>query len=94
MPHDLFRWRGMDGSEVMTYFISTPSEGEAFDKRMATYNGMMNPHSVVGSWEKFHDKNLPNETLISYGFGDGGGGVNREMLKMRRAMTAFPACHR
>ena len=90
MPHDLFRWRGMDGSEVMTYFISTPSEGEAFDKRMATYNGMMNPHSVVGSWEKFHDKNLSNETLISYGFGDGGGGVNREMLKMRRAMDSIP----
>ena len=90
MPHDLFRWRGMDGSEVITYFISTPSEGETFDKRMATYNGMMNPHSVIGSWEKFHDKNLSNETLISYGFGDGGGGVNREMLKMRRAMESIP----
>jgi len=90
MPHDLFHWRGMDGSEVMTYFISTPSEGEAFDKRMATYNGMMNPHSVVGSWEKFHDKNLSNETLISYGFGDGGGGVNRDMLEMGRHLKAMP----
>ena len=28
--------------------------------------------------------------LISYGFGDGGGGVNRNMLKMRRAMDKMP----
>ena len=90
MPHDLFKWRGMDGSEVMTYFITTPEVGAPLDSRFATYNGMITPHSVMGSWKKFHDKNLSDETLISYGYGDGGGGVNREMLKMRRAMDQLP----
>lgn len=90
IPHDLFKWRGMDGSEVTAYFITTPEEGHPIDSRFASYNGMLTPHSVLGSWVKFHDKNLSNETLISYGYGDGGGGVNREMLKMRRAMDEMP----
>ena len=90
MPHDLFKWRGIDGSEVMTYFITTPEVGHALDNRYSTYNGQVSPRSVLGSWTKFRDKNLSNETLISYGYGDGGGGVNRNMLKMRRAMDQLP----
>ena len=90
MPHDLFKWRGMDGSEVMTYFITTPDVGAPMTSRFATYNGMISPHSTLGSWKKFHDKNLSNETLLSYGYGDGGGGVNRHMLKMRRALDQVP----
>lgn len=90
MPDDLFRWRGIDGSEILTYFITTPGEGRSVDDRYSTYNGMISPSSVMGSWKKFHDKDLSNETLISYGFGDGGGGVNRNMLKMRRAMDRLP----
>lgn len=90
MPHDLFKWRGIDGSEVMTYFITTPDSWGPIDGRFSTYNGMMTPRAVIGSWIKFHDKNLSNETLLSYGYGDGGGGVNREMLKMRRAMAQIP----
>lgn len=90
MPHDLFKWRGIDGSEVLAYFITTPEVGHEVDSRFSTYNGMISPRSVLGSWKKFRDKNLSNETLISYGFGDGGGGVNRNMLKMRRAMEQLP----
>lgn len=94
MPNDLFTWRGMDGSEVMTYFIDTPEVGREPDDRFSTYNGMISPRSVLGSWRKFRGKNLSNETLVSYGFGDGGGGVNRNMLKMRRAMDALPGLPR
>lgn len=90
MPHDLFTWRGIDGSEVMAYFITTPESGEPLDARFSTYNGMLTPHAVLGSWTKFRDKNLSDETLLSYGYGDGGGGVNRDMLKMRRAMDQLP----
>ena len=24
MPHDTFNWRGMDGTEILTHFITTP----------------------------------------------------------------------
>jgi len=90
IPHDLFWWRGIDGSEVLTYFITTPGPDEAFDIRISTYNGRVNPHAVIGSWTKFKDKQLSSETLLSYGYGDGGGGPNREMLEMRRVMDSLP----
>ncbi|UWP60801.1 alpha-mannosidase [Ruminococcus gauvreauii] len=90
IPHDLFKWRGLDGSEILTYFITTPNEGHSFDRLYSTYNGLLSPRTVIGSWYKFKDKALSNETLISYGYGDGGGGVNRNMLKMRRVMDKLP----
>lgn len=60
------------------------------DTRYATYNGMVTPHAVLGSWNKFKNKDLSRDTLISYGYGDGGGGVTRDMLELRRAMDVIP----
>ena len=90
LPHDLFKWKGIDGSEILTYFISTPEVGMDFSHRFATYNGYVTPRTVIGSWTKFKDKALTKNTLIPYGFGDGGGGVNRDMLEMRRATDKIP----
>lgn len=90
IPDDLFKWRGIDGTEILTYFVDTPEENQSLDSRFSTYNGMVSPHSVLGSWKKFKNKELSKETLISYGFGDGGGGVTRDMLEMRRAMDVIP----
>lgn len=90
IPDDLFKWRGIDGSEVLTYFVDVPGEDQDIETRFSTYNGMVTPHSVLGSWRKFKNKELSKDTLISYGYGDGGGGVNREMLELRRAMDAIP----
>lgn len=89
IPNDLFYWRGIDGSEIMTYFIQTPEPGRV-DKRMSTYNGVLTPYTVSGAWKRFKNKELTNDLLISYGYGDGGGGVNREMLECRRALDAMP----
>ena len=50
----------------------------------------MTPHSVLGSVRKFKNKELSKDTLISYGYGDGGGGVTRDMLEMQRAMDIIP----
>ena len=90
IPDDLFKWRGIDGSEILTYFVNTPGEGQDTSTRYSTYNGMVTPHSVIGSWKKFQNKDLSKDTLISYGYGDGGGGVTREMLELRRAMDKLP----
>lgn len=90
IPDDLFKWRGIDGSEVLTYFVNTPGEGQDMDTRYATYNGLVTPHAVLGSWKTFKNKELSKDTLISYGYGDGGGGVTRDMLELRRAMDVIP----
>ncbi|WP_339219086.1 alpha-mannosidase [Paenibacillus sp. FSL H8-0332] len=89
MPHDTFNWRGIDGSEVLTHFITTP-EGPDSGAWYYTYNGLIEPFSVQGIWEQYRDKNLNRELLLSYGYGDGGGGVNREMLEMRRRLDTMP----
>ena len=90
IPDDLFKWKGIDGTEILTYFISTPEVGQPFEHRFVTYNGFVEPRTAIGSWKKFKNKELSKDILISYGFGDGGGGVTRDMLEMRRATDKIP----
>lgn len=89
MPNDLFIWRGIDGTDMMTYFINTPRNDNLADIR-ATYNGEITASTVMLGWKKFKNKNLSKDILISYGYGDGGGGVTRDMLKRRRALDSLP----
>ncbi|RIU90536.1 alpha-mannosidase [Oceanobacillus picturae] len=88
MPHDTFNWRGIDGSEILTHFITTTEPWP--ESRYYTYNGFMTPQVVKESWDAYKDKNINQDLLLSYGYGDGGGGVNREMLEMRRKMDKIP----
>ena len=55
-----------------------------------TYNGAVEPFSVKGIWDTYRDKEVNQELLLSYGYGDGGGGVNRDMLEMRRRLEHMP----
>ncbi|GJM80124.1 hypothetical protein HMSSN139_26200 [Paenibacillus sp. HMSSN-139] len=91
MPHDTFQWRGIDGSEVLTHFITTPQDGSFW---WYTYNGNIEASSVQGIWETYRDKEVNKELLLSYGYGDGGGGVNREHLEMRRRLDEMPGLPR
>ncbi|RUS48693.1 alpha-mannosidase [Cohnella sp. AR92] len=93
MPHDTFRWRGIDGSEVLTHFITTP-EGPGSQAWYYTYNGLTEPFAVKGIWDTYRDKGLNQELLLAYGYGDGGGGVNRDMLEMRRRLEDMPGIPR
>lgn len=93
MPHDTFYWQGMDGSKVLTHFVTTPEPGEENSwesKWYYTYNGELEPETVLGVYDAYQEKNINNELLISYGYGDGGGGVNREMLEKRRKIDQIP----
>ena len=85
-PYDTFRWKGIDGSEMFTHFITTPEDGSWF----YTYNGRMTPEDVVGVWENYKDKDKNDRLLIAYGWGDGGGGPTREMIEQTRVMKNIP----
>lgn len=89
MPHDTFHWRGIDGSEILTHFITTPEEPGS-KAWYYTYNGTTEPFAVKGLWDTYRDKGVNQELLLSYGYGDGGGGVNRDMLEMRRRLEEMP----
>lgn len=85
-PYDTFLWKGMDGSEIFTHFITTPEDGSWF----YTYNGHMDPEEVTGVWNNYKDKDKNDKLLIAYGWGDGGGGPTREMLEQSRVMKNIP----
>ncbi|MDQ0338671.1 alpha-mannosidase [Caldalkalibacillus uzonensis] len=88
MPHDTFIWRGIDGSEILTHFITTPKPNT--EGWLYTYNGEIRADTIKGAWDAYQDKHINQELLVSYGYGDGGGGVNREMLEMRRRLDRCP----
>ncbi len=90
MPHDTFWWKGIDGSKVLTHFITTPEPWNERDSWFYTYNGKLLPRTVKGVWDAYSEKRLNKDLLISFGFGDGGGGVNRDMLEYRRRMDKIP----
>ena len=87
MPHDTFMWTGMDGSQVLTHFITTPDTGNAW---FYTYNGKVQPDTVRGIWKSYRDKAINRDLLFSYGYGDGGGGVTRGMLENIRSLSKLP----
>lgn len=92
-PHDTFIWRGIDGSEVVTHFITTPEPGNRDDNaftRFYTYNGQVLPETVTGIWENYQDKEINDDLLLSFGWGDGGGGPTRQMLELRRRLERMP----
>ncbi|WP_208591933.1 alpha-mannosidase [Gracilibacillus suaedae] len=89
MPHDTFFWKGIDGSEILTHFITTTEPWP--ESTYYTYNGYMQPNILLDSWQAYKDKNVNTDLLLAYGYGDGGGGVNRDMLEVRKRMDQLPA---
>ena len=88
LPYDSFWWQGLDGTKVLTHFSTTPEPGSMF---VSTYNAMATPEANLGTWKNFQQKELQQELLMAFGYGDGGGGPTREMLENIREMADFPA---
>jgi alpha-mannosidase len=80
-PYDTFIWRGIDGSEILTHLVTTLGIGQQIDNFYTTYNGILHPDAIMGGWERYQNKDINNDILICYGFGDGGGGPTRNMLE-------------
>jgi alpha-mannosidase len=82
MPFDLFWWEGTDGSRVLAHTFNNPVGG---------YNAELGPRAVVETWRNFRGKHLYPESLLAFGYGDGGGGPTEEMLDRQRQLADFPA---
>ncbi|MBQ7116237.1 MAG: alpha-mannosidase [Clostridia bacterium] len=86
-PYDTFKWRGIDGTEVLSHF--PPSCHATVNERrdwQTTYNSKLRPLYVLGGYKRYSQKDLSKGYLMSYGFGDGGGGPTIEMLEYGRRM--------
>jgi alpha-mannosidase len=89
MPFDRFWWQGLDGTRVLTSFSTAPEPG--VDEARGTYNSDMKPASMLRAWQDEQQKETLREIIVSYGWGDGGGGPTREMLENAHEMKKFPA---
>lgn len=92
MPADTFRWRGIDGSEVLAHFVSatTKPAGHPADPQEYTYVGQMIPSEVAGLWNNYRQQAINRDLLYIYGWGDGGGGPTEEMLETAQILRNLP----
>jgi len=73
-----FWWQGPDGSRI---FANVPPTG---------FIGTLEPDHVTEHWTKFSEKDTLGESLYHYGWGDGGGGPDVEMLESIDRFKNFP----
>ncbi len=90
-PYDTVYWEGIDGSRVLSHFITTTNYvpyPELSVKRNfnTTYNGLENASQVMGSWQRYQNKDISKKVLTCYGYGDGGGGTTREMIEQGKRL--------
>lgn len=72
-PHDSFIWRGIDGTEILTHFNITHVWPDVNCVRNNALKSIKHPE-------------VSNMKLLSYGFGDGGGGPSYSMLESEKVI--------
>lgn len=70
-PYDTFYWQGIDGTKVFTHFNTTHHFPDAHDVYDRINNGIK-------------QKGVTNKRMLTFGFGDGGGGPQFEMIESAR----------
>lgn len=85
-PYDSFRWQGIDGTTVVANYLTASNRHGPW----ATYNCFLTPEELKNAWTHYAQKDMFNEVMVSYGFGDGGGGPTREMLERLPFMAGLP----
>ena len=92
MPNDTFYWKGIDGTEIFTQFLTTkdfviPEKSRDF----VMINGALDAREVKSTWDIYRNKEYNDETIHTFGFGDGGGGPTYQMLeRYRRFQKGIP----
>ncbi len=79
-PYDLFLWKGIDGTKIVSHIFCKKSG----------YNAEMLPKELLDNWKDYDQKNIYPAMIYSFGYGDGGGGPTREMLERWNKLRNFP----
>ena len=61
-----------------------------FNRPEDTYNGLVDPASLLRAWRNHADKRWASEVLQPIGHGDGGGGPTAEMIVSQKILADFP----
>lgn len=84
-PYSVFKWRGLDGTEILSGMMSMCTE-----RGLGLYNGDLSADGVRMSMDHFKNKGNGDPLLYLYGHGDGGGGVTKEMLEAVTRVDKVP----
>lgn len=84
-PYDLFWWQGNDGTRVLAHSFLNPHGG---------YNGHINPQDTWETWQNFIGKRIQDESLLAFGWGDGGGGPSEDQLQNYERIRDYPVLPR
>lgn len=75
MPYDTFIWHGIDNTPVFTHFMTAQDKVRGVEPATnVTYNAKLNANQLRGAYDRYQQKDLYDNVLITFGFGDGGGG--------------------
>ncbi|MBO8161493.1 MAG: alpha-mannosidase [Thermosipho sp. (in: Bacteria)] len=80
-PYDLCIWKGIDGSKIIYHSFNNIEEG---------YNGKVSPKTIYSTWNNFKQKEHSSFTMVSIGYGDGGGGPTEEMCESYPILQKLP----
>lgn len=77
-PYHSFIWKGIDGTEIPVQVLFT------------SYNEILSPSRVYTYWGKYKNKKETSFTILSYGYGNGGGGPTIEMIENIDLVNELP----
>lgn len=77
-PYSLFQWQGVDGTKIPAYL------------QRLNYNGMVAPQTLQTLYQRYDQKAILDEALMTFGYGDGGGGPTYQMLETAERLKNFP----
>lgn len=78
LPHNLFRWTGIDGTELTTVHYRNP---------LHNYDGQVEAVEVAETYQVFRDARVHPEAFLTFGHGDGGGGPTLAMGERLRRLA-------
>ncbi|MDR1465162.1 MAG: glycosyl hydrolase-related protein [Oscillospiraceae bacterium] len=81
-PYDTFTWQGIDGSRVFAHFNLTHCHPDAKKLNEGLAQGYGGPREL----------SVAPRRLVAYGFGDGGGGPEFEMIEEARRCRDLNGC--
>jgi len=81
-PYSFFQWQGIDGTRVPTYLM-----------RVA-YNGEINCNHLDQAYHRQECKRILDESYMTFGYGDGGGGPDQTMLQCASRLKDMPGIPR
>jgi len=91
-PYDTFFWRGIDGTTTKAQLITAQKYDS--EQIFTTYNGDLSVSETMGAWKRYEPKAAYDEVVMSYGYGDGGGGPTRAMIergtRLQRGIPGAP----